>query len=136
MSSVLKEWVQLMPWKCQSILISGLRGPDDVAPPAVKSVGRWLRTISQNNADLSKDYMKQSPLPTAHALCDELEYMTCHFVHHFADALRCVTIWHHDEDVKHTAWIFHYYIAEELFHFLPEGTEQFKERHKDKVSHD
>lgn len=135
MSSVLLPWVQEMPWKCQSILLSGLRGPDDAAPPAVKSVGRWLRSISQQNADPSKLYMYNTPgkLPGHYELCAELEYMTCHFVHHVADALRCVSIWHPDEDVKHQAWMYHYYIAEELFHFIPEGVPQFKERHTDKV---
>lgn len=136
MSSVLHDWVTLMPWKCQSILLSGLRGTDTNQPPAIKAVTRWLRTISQHNADPSKGYMQQDDLPTPLALCDELEYQTCHFVHHLADALRTVAIWHPNNFTRERAYDYHFLIAEELFHFIPESDEVFKERHKDKVSHD
>ena len=135
MSSVLQDWVMEMPWKCQSILLSGLRGTDSNQPPAIKAVTRWLRTISQNNADPSKGYMQQDKLPSPLELCDELEYQTCHFVHHLADALRTVGIWHYNDCIKERAWQYHYLIAEELFHFVPESRDNFIERHKDKVDH-
>lgn len=135
MSSVLQDWVVEMPWKCQSILLSGLRGTDGNQPSAIKAVTRWLRTISQNNADSSKGYMQQDKLPSPMELCDELEYQTCHFVHHLADALRTVSIWHFNTHVRESAWLYHYLIAEELFHFVPENREKFIERHKDKVDH-
>src|SRR4051812_16219991 len=100
MSVVLLPWVLSLPWKQQSILMSGFRGPDSPNVPAVKAVGRWLRRVSQNNADPSKDYMKQAPLPEPIAVCDELEFLPCHFVHHFADALRVVSINHPDMDTR------------------------------------
>ena len=136
MSNVLQPWVGTMPWKCQSILLSGLRGPDDCGPPAVKDVNRWLRTVCQHNADPSKAYMRREALPSAAALCDELEWMTCHYVHHFADALRTVAIWHHDNIVCLLARNYHAAIAEELFHFIPEGDGTFVDRHRDVVAHD
>ncbi len=136
MSSVLQAWVTSMPWKCQSILLSGLRGTDGRQPPAIKAVSRWLRTISQHNADPSKGYMRPDTLPDEMTLCGELEYETCHFVHHFADALRCVAIWHPEQSVQAQAWAYHYRVAEELFHFVPETDDVFKERHRDMVTHE
>lgn len=133
MNTVLQDWVTEMPWKCQSILLSGLRGTDNGCPPAIKAVSRWLRTVSQHNADPSKGYMRAEPLPHALELCAELEYQTCHFVHHFADALRCIAIWHPDAMVTDRAYEYHYRIAEELFHFVPEEKATFIARHRDKV---
>jgi hypothetical protein len=134
-SSVLQDWVASMPWKCQSILLSGLRGTDNSLPPAIKAVSRWLRTTSQHNADPDKGYMKPDALPDAMALCGELEYQSCHFVHHFADALRTIAIWHPDKYIRQKADTYHYLIAEELFHFVPETDDQFIARHQDKVAH-
>lgn len=136
MSSVLQPWVMVLPWKCQSILLSGLRGTDDDATPAIKAVSRWIRTLSQNNADPSKSYMQQDDLPTWQELCHELEYKTCHYVHHFADALRVVAIGYHVTSfVSNRAYEYHFRIAEELFHFMPESDDTFIERHQDKVEH-
>ena len=135
MSSVLQDWVALMPWKCQSILLSGLRGTDHNQPPAIKAVSRWVRTISQHNADPAKGYMRPDSLPSPLELCAELEYQTCHFVHHIADALRTVAIWHQDAGTRQCAGDYHYRIAEELFHFVPEADNVFIERHQDKVAH-
>lgn len=131
--SVLQPWVMSLGWKLQSILLSGLRGPDDADLPAIKAVNRWLRTISQNNADPSKDYMRQDTLPEPLKLCDELEWRSCHYVHHFADALRVVSIFHPGEAVRIKAWNYHFRIAEEIFHFVPENDAVFLERHLDKT---
>lgn len=136
MSSVLQVWVASMPWKCQSILLSGLRGTDHSQPPTIKAVSRWLRTLSQHNADPAKGYMRPDALPTPLDLCAELEYQTCHFVHHLADALRTVALWHPDAETRIRAGHYHYRIAEELFHFVPEADDVFTARHQDKVIHD
>jgi hypothetical protein len=135
MSSVLQEWVHSAPWKCQSILLSGLRGTDNRQQPATKAVSRWIRKLAQNNADPSKGYMQDDPLPSHKELCAELEYLSCHYTHHLADALRVVALWHPVRDIRHRAFVYHYTIAEELFHFVPESDEQFRERHQDKVAH-
>ena len=135
MSSVLQHWVQQIPWKCQSILLSGLRGPDQAYCLKVKEVSRWLRKVTQNDADPSQSYMAPTSLPNFDELEKELEHSPCHFVHHFADALRIVSIWHPDDVVRGYAWGLHHYIAEELFHFVPEDRETFIHRHRDKVEH-
>lgn len=135
MSTVLQPWVEKMGWKMQSILASGFRGPDTASLPAIKSVNRWLRTISQNNADPSKDYMGVAPLPDMSVLTDELEWLSCHYVHHLADALRVVAIFHPERWARVQAQTYHYFIAEELFHFVPEDDVTFRIRHADKVEH-
>lgn len=132
MSVVLQPWVTVLPWKQQSILLSGLRGPDLSKLPNVKIVGRWIRMQSQHNADPSKSYMAQQDLPDALAVCEELEFLTCHFVHHFADALAVIAYNHPELPVAWYAAGLHYRIAEELFHFTPEAPAVFVLRHRDK----
>jgi hypothetical protein len=119
MTTVLQPWVE------------GLRGPDAPGCPNIKIVGRWMRSLSQWNADPSKDYMRQDELPQPLDLCDELEMLPCHFVHHFADALAVIAYGHTDRDTAWKAAGYHYRIAEELFHFMPESAQTFWLRHRD-----
>jgi hypothetical protein len=135
MSTVLQPWVEGMPWKCQSILFSGLRGPDTGLCPRVKEVSRWMRKVSQEDADPSQSYMAPTALPQPEELEKELEFTTSHFVHHFADALRCISLWHPDGSVSAYAKSVHHYIADELFHFVPESDAEFIHRHRDRTQH-
>jgi len=122
-------------WKEQSILMSGFRGPDYPNVPHIKALNRWLRTMSQNNADPSKDYMRPDAQPTEMEVCDELEFLPAHYVHHFADSLRIVALHHPVSATREYAFGGHYRIAEEIFHFQPESNEVFLFRHRDKVEH-
>jgi hypothetical protein len=131
-SSVLLPWVEALPWKQQSILFSGLRGPDAVFLTATKQVSKWIRSVSQQNADPSKSYMNDIILPTPSELEKELEQLPCHFVHHLADALAVIAYGHPEDEVRRYAYGLHAYIAEELFHFLPEPPEIFRWRHRDR----
>lgn len=135
-TSVVQEWVSKLPWKMQSILFSGLRGPDQEFLYHTKQVSKWLRSVSQNNADPSKPYMNGIKLPqTDEEMAEffkELEHCTCHFVHHFLDALAVVAYGHPDEEVSRRAYGYHYEVAEELFHFIPESASVFFLRHRDK----
>jgi hypothetical protein len=133
MSSVLKAWVMECGWKEQSILLSGFRGPDDGDWKAIKAVNRWLRRESQNNADPSKDYMREDKLPSKEALCEELEWCTAHYVHHFADSLRVMAVHHPERKTRARAHAYYEFIASELFHFTIESKAEFKVRHRDKV---
>lgn len=134
MTSVLLPWVMNMGWKMQSILLSGLRGPDHALCPKIKEVSRWMRKVYQNNADPSKPYMAEGLLPKPEELEKELEHSPVHFVHHFADALRVIAIHHPELPIREYAWGLHYYIAEELFHFVPETDAVFIRRHRDKAN--
>jgi hypothetical protein len=137
MSTVVHPWVSTLPWKQQSILLSGMRGPDAPNVPNIKAVNRWMRIISQHNADPSKNYMKQTDeLPGWGGVCDELEFLPVHYVHHFADALAVIAYGHPDHDQAEHAAVYHYYIAEELFHFRPETRPTFEMRHRDKPNSD
>lgn len=132
MPSVVQSWLEELPWKQQSILFSGLRGPDAPNVPAIKAVNRWMRTVTQHNADPSKDYMREHALPDELELCAELEFLPCHYVHHFADALAVIAYGHPEEEIAMVAGTLHFRIAEELFHFLPEAAPTFWMRHRDK----
>lgn len=138
MSTVFQAWYAGMPWKMQSIFANGLRAPD-VASRQTKKVVRWLRTQTCNNADPNKPncYMTAPEMNESliNDCVDELEYMTCHYVHHLADAARVVALFHPDEGTRLAAGHLHYLIAEEIFHFVPETAEKFIERHRDKVEH-
>ena len=66
----------------------------------------------------------------------ELEYLPCHYVHHLADSMRIMALFHPDEETRMWAYRLHYLVAEELFHFQPETDDQFRDRHRDKVDLD
>lgn len=131
--SVTLPWVQKLPWKMQSILFSGLRGPDHVKLHAVKGISKWMRAVSQENADPSKPYMAASRLPDLADVLEELEMLPCHFTHHFADALRVIAHGHDDRGTREAAFELHALIAEEIFHFVPEHPIIFAWRHRDKT---
>lgn len=131
---VLKAWVTAMPWKMQSILFSGLRGPDFPNVPNVKKVSKWMRMVSQQNADPTKPYMEVDDLPEPIDVCEELEFLPCHYVHHLADALACVAYSIPDGQACRYAFSVYTCIAEELFHFIPEHPDIFEWRHRDKVN--
>ena len=134
MAFVLKPWVSDAPLKCQSILCSGLRAPDQKTD-AVKKCIRWLRGQCQLDADPAKQSYMQS-IEMTHELADaamaELEYCPVHFAHHFADAFAVTAYYHPVPKVQDMAYYVHYQVAEELFHFRPETRKMFLERHKDR----
>lgn len=130
---VTKGWVRKLPWKQQSILFSGLRGPDNARCRAVKQMSKWMRAVSQKNADPDKPYMNNIRLPDFVDVLEELEHLPCHFVHHFADALAVIAYGHPAEGERLCAYELHALVAEELFHFIPEPAEIFAWRHRDKV---
>lgn len=134
MSTVVQPWVELLPWKMQSILFSSLRGPDQDYLTNIKQVSKWMRSVSQHNADPSKPYMNNIDLPANSALDKELEHCTVHFVHHFADGLVVIAVGHPQQETVNYAAELHYHIAEELFHFSPEYREVFFLRHRDKIN--
>src|ERR1700676_4514257 len=120
MSSVVQPWLTDSGLKMQSIFMNGLRAPD-AKTKGVKSLVRWMRTISCFNADPEKPDCYMSAPPITDDLIelplDDLEYLPCHYVHHFADAMRVVSIHHPEIYVRDVAYRVHLQIAEEIFHF-------------------
>ena len=136
MPSVLQPWVADVGMKMQSILLSGLRAPDHKTT-ATKRYVRWLRAQCQIDADPEKQsYMQSTEMSVAliKEAIGELEYATVHYAHHLADASAVVAYFHPDQIVRHFAYDFHWLVATELFHFLPESPSQFAVRHKDKIA--
>ncbi len=134
--SVFLDWFSKNGWKMQSILVNGLRAPD-AKTIGVKKCVRWMRTKVCNNADPTKPdcYMSAPPMneELIQLAVDELEYLPCHYVHHLADAMRIISLFHPEAEVRGMAWRLHFLIAEEIFHFVPESDAAFLERHHDKV---
>lgn len=133
--TVLQPWVAEVGLKMQSILLSGLRAPDQHTT-AIKLCIRWMRAACQIDADPAKQSYMQSVVMNSDLIgqaIDELEYTTCHFAHHFADAMAVVAYHHPEQSVRDFAWHIHFLVAEEIFHFCPEPRERFLERHKDKI---
>lgn len=132
---VLQPWVSEIGLKMQSILLSGLRAPD-VHTSAVKKCIRWLRGVTQIDADPKKQsYMQtvtMNPTLIEEAM-DELEYLPVHYAHHFADAFAVVAYGHPNEQIRYYALSLHREVAVELFHFHPETREEFLNRHQDEM---
>jgi len=133
--TVLQNWVADVGLKMQSILLSGFRAPDQKTKYVKKCV-RWLRARCQVDADPKKQsYMQDVTMDgvlITEALA-ELEYCPVHYVHHLADAFAVLAYHHPDIGVRKMAHALHYYIAEELFHFVPEEEAVFLKRHEDKL---
>ncbi|MBS3089123.1 hypothetical protein J4402_05130 [Candidatus Pacearchaeota archaeon] len=130
---VLKEWMAELPWKQQSVVLSSLRGPDTSRPASVKILNRWLRGITQNNADSSTDYMKNLAHPSVGDLQKDLEYCTMHYYCHLMHAMEIIGYNHPDKEIAETAR--GYYENMVLFlHLNPETKEQLNKRLEDKIS--
>lgn len=135
MRYVLQPWVASVGLKMQSILLSGLRAPDHKTV-GIKRCVRWMRSICQIDADPKKQSYMETITDLGkeiEAAIDELEYCTCHYAHHFADAMAVIAYHHPEKLIRDNALYIHTYFAEEVFHFKPESKEEFLERHKDKI---
>ena len=133
MPFVLQPWVAQVGMKMQSIMISGLRAPD-AKTSGVKKCVRWMRGNCQVDADPAKQsYMQTVQMDDAliNLAMDELEYLPCHYVHHFADSMAVMAYHHPDQAVRHWAYRIHFLVAEEIFHFQPETEAMFLHRHRD-----
>lgn len=103
---------------------------------AVKKCIRWLRSITQVDADPKKQsYMETITVceELIDQAMDELEYLSVHYVHHFADSFAVVAYHHPESKVSGFAYALHKEVAVELFHFHPESRREFCHRHRDKI---
>lgn len=132
---VLQNWVADVGCKMQSILLSGLRAPDQHTI-STKKCARWLRSKCQIDADPKKQsYMQTIKISDdlINAAMDELEYCPVHYAHHFADSFAVLAYYHPSLTVRSWALKIHTLVAVELFHFHPETREEFLDRHIDKI---
>ena len=88
---VLADWVIHLPWKVQTVLLTGTRGADTHLSEQGRLTKRWIRTLVCKRADPGPLYMAESerdwPDPTK--LIDDFEYYP---VHYFAHAMHCFQI--------------------------------------------
>ena len=129
---VLQAWMAELPWKQQSVIFSSLRGPDLSRPIAVKKLNRWLRSVTQNNADPSTEYMKKIVLPKIEDLKEEVGYCTMHYFTHLLHALEIIGYNHPEEKTKDIA-IRYYAAMVDFLHLNPETKEQLNKRLEDRV---
>jgi hypothetical protein len=130
---VLQDWVGLLPYKVQSVLVSAQRGPDSHFCPNLKSITKWIRRTCQINADPSHTFMADIPLPTIDEIEYELEYTTMHFIFHFVYGLEIIAYKHPDQVVKDIAMKYYKGIIEEIMHFNIETEQQLDKRLVDKI---
>ncbi len=129
---VLLDWVQRLSWRQQRTLLSGLRGPDTHHAPKLKIVVRWLRTVTQNNADWTTDYMRQEVLPSFKEVEKELEFTSVHYFAHLSKALEIIGYKHPDPDIAGYAFDLYTLMSEELLHLHIETEAELDTRLKDR----
>lgn len=129
--SVLLDWVAELPWKQQSILLSSLRGPDNIRHPELKKISRWLRRVTQHNADSSTEYMQAEVMPEPKAVVKELEFTSAHFVGHLGLALKVIGAKHPDTATATLAADYYHAIAKDVFFATPLTHEQLDGRFHD-----
>lgn len=125
--SVTLVWVQKLSFKAQSVLFSGLRGTDTHHTPNLKALVRWLRPVTQSNADYSTDYMREEPFPVWDDVKKELEFVTVHYYAHLMHAIQIVAYHHPEELIRLKAFSFYINMAEHL-HLNQESREQMGAR--------
>jgi hypothetical protein len=129
---VIQDWMGELSWKQQSVILSSLRGPDLSRPVAVKKLNRWLRGITQNNADPSTEYMKEIILPDIEDLKEEVGYCTMHYFTHLMHALEIIGYKHPDKSVREIGEKYYLGLVD-FVHLNPETANQMEKRLEDKV---
>jgi hypothetical protein len=130
---VLQDWMEKLPFKMQSVLISAQRGPDSHYCPKIKAITKWIRRTCQQNADPSHSFMEEAPLPSLEEIEYEIEFCTLHFTFHLMYGLEIIAYKHPDKAVRDKSM--HYYkgIIEEVLHFNIETEDQLDKRLVDMV---
>lgn len=131
MSSVLQEWVTGLNWKMQSVLLAATRGPDHIWCPRIKQINRWIRQVTQQNADPKDDFMVVKKLP---AWDDELEYelgyVPLHYYQHLMHSLEIIAYKSPDKKLAEIAWKY-YFSMVHMLHLNEESESELDHRLQD-----
>lgn len=131
--NVLQDWMNELTWKMQSVILSGMRGPDSDHCPGIKEITRWIRRICQNDADPGHSYMKsQGDLPSLQDIEKEFEFCSIHFATHFLYALEIIGYKHPDVEPSNIALDYYKGLVRGM-HFNVEFEEEMDKRLDDKV---
>jgi len=131
MNNVILSWMGELTWKQQSVILSALRGPDNSYSPKIKKITKWLRRVTQNNADLSSSYMGQEKLPSISLIEKEFEFTTIHYAIHFLQTLEIIGYKHPDENVSNIAKGYYTLLVKNTLNLNPETESQLEKRLKD-----
>lgn len=130
-TSVLQDWLVVLPIRMQSTLILGLRGPDAHACPNVKSIQRWLRGLAfkPGNPDNVREFMHDNPprIFEKGPAAKELEFCTQHFYSHLMHALEVVAYKHPNPTTSRKAHDLFVSMCS-LFHLAVECLSDFENR--------
>jgi len=129
---VIKDWMGILPWKQQSVVLSSLRGPDTTYHPNIKKINRWIRSITQNNADMSSHYMKKETLPSIEEIEKEAEFCTIHYLSHLLGGLEIIGYKHPDKTISNIAQKYYLSLVNRVLHLNPETKDQLENRLRDK----
>lgn len=127
------EWMAQLGWKQQSVILSALRGPDNHHSPHIKKISRWIRSITQNNADPSHPYMKSTDLPTLEDFEDEFYFASTHYSLHLLFALEIIGYKHPDPATAKIAKDYYLGLVADIYHLKPESVTDLDDRLQDKV---
>jgi len=128
---VLQDWMGALSWKQQSVILSSLRGFDTTHYPNLKKIGRWMRGVTQNNADISSPYMKDETLPSVEEIEKEAEFCTVHYLSHFLHGLEIIGYKHPNETISNLAQNYYLGLVDIVLHLNPETEDQLGTRLKD-----
>jgi len=130
---VLQDWMGRLSWKQQSVIISSLRGTDTGSCQQIKKINKWMRGITQNNADTSSPYMQEEKLPLLEDIEKEFEFCSVHYIIHFLQGLEIIGYNHPDTKIADIAKNYYYGLAQEVLNLNPETKGQLEERLRDKI---
>ncbi|MCK5321175.1 hypothetical protein KAJ38_01230 [Candidatus Pacearchaeota archaeon] len=128
---VLLDWMCELSWKQQSAVLSSLRGPDNSYSPNFKRINKWMRRITQNDADASSSYMKDEGLPSIEELKRDIEFCNVHYLSHLLQGLEIVGYNYPDSRVAEAAIKCYEGLVHRVLHLNPETKEQLEYRLRD-----
>lgn len=141
MSSVTQDWVQELPWKMQSVMLTSTRGPDNHRYASVKAVNRWIRAQLYHDADPANPFIVHEEDPPdiladsfVAELQRDLEYTTVHYYSHVLHTLEIIGYKHPSEDVRDIARQLYGILCFEL-HVIPESISMLEQRLADVTQH-
>jgi hypothetical protein len=130
---VVLDWMSELSWKQQSVILSALRGPDNHHSPNIKKISRWIRSITQNNADPSHSYMKNVDLPSLKEFEDEFYFASTHYSLHLLFALEIIGYKYPDPKIAKIALDYYHGLVADIYHLKPESMDDLDNRLRDKT---
>ncbi len=83
-----------LPIKMQSVMMTGVRGPDNHRYESIKVLNRWVRSNLFHDADPFNPFIVKpgDPMPEAivDQLCVDVEYTTTHYFAHLIHTLEII----------------------------------------------